>query len=86
MTFNKTHVAPIFDAGSDVQSVNLLVSRKSVIPPFSMAIIDVKASGFELDAFRSTTNIPVLVEGNEQLCNRLLLEVPPSVYAKVECS
>ena len=79
MTFNKKHVVDIFDAGVDVQSINLLVSQKSVVPPFSTAFVDVKASGAELNAFRATTTVPVLVEGNEKICNRLLIDVPSSV-------
>ena len=35
MIFNKKHVARILDAsGTKVESINLLTSQKSVIPPF----------------------------------------------------
>ena len=42
-------------------------------------VIDVKASGPELNTFRPTTSIDVLIEGNNNLCNMLSIEVFPPV-------
>ena len=79
MTFNKKHVAPIFNYAREVQTVNLISTQKTVVAPFSSTLIDVRASGIELDKFRPTTDVTVLTEGNERLCNRLLLEIPSSI-------
>ena len=79
ITFNKQHVAPIFNYGCETQTVNLISTQKTIIAPFSSTLIDVRASGIELDKFRPTTNIPILTEANENLCNRLLLEIPSSI-------
>ena len=79
MTFNKQHVTPIFDYGSEMQTVNLMSTHKTIVAPFSSALIDVRASGLELNTFRPMTDVPILTEENESLCNRLMLNIPASL-------
>ena len=69
MTFNKQHVTPIFNYGSEIQTVNLMSTHKTIVAPFSSALVDVRASGLELDTFRPMTDVPILTEENESLCN-----------------
>ena len=50
-----------------------------MIQPFTSVMINTKAYGAELNAFRPKSHINVLVEGNTNICNRLLVEVVPSI-------
>ena len=79
LTINKKHLVPFFNNSSEVNSIDLITTQKSVIEPFKCAIIDVKASGPELGIFRPTSNLNVLVEGVTNTCERLSIEVVPSV-------
>ena len=81
LTLNKTCVVPFQDScdNNNVSGVQLITTQKTVIQPFSSTMVDVRAVGAELDTFRPQSDINVIVEGNEKLCNRLSIEVLPAI-------
>ena len=81
LTINRVSVVPFQDScgGVDVSRVQLMTTQKTTIQPFSSAVVDVRAVGADLDAFRPQSQVDVMVEGNEKLCNRLAIEVLPCI-------
>ena len=79
VTFNNKHVVPFYNNGSAMQTVQLITIHKTTIAPFMSTVIDVKACGPGLGTFRPTSHINVLTEGNTTICNRLSIEIVPSV-------
>ena len=59
--------------------VQLLTTNKVTIEPNQFAVVNTRAHGLSLSAFRPVTNITVLSEANCDLANRLHIEVLPSV-------
>ena len=57
----------------------MITTHKTVVPPFTSSLINTKARGPELNAFRPTSDINVLTEGNANICSRLFIEVVPSI-------
>ena len=80
LTINKNIIVPFHDCGdTSTSGINLITSQKVSIPPYSSTLVDVRASGSGLDQFRPETSVSVIVEGNQSYCERLSLEVIPSV-------
>ena len=81
LTIDKIHVVPFTDCGntSGSASIELITSQKTTIPPYSSAVVDARAFGPALEKFRPTSNINVVVEGNLKFCDRLSIEVLPSI-------
>ncbi len=81
LTIDKIYVVPFHDCGnaSGTANIELLTSQKTTIAPYSSAFVDVRASGQALDKFRPTSNVNVVIEGNPQYCDRLSIEVLPSI-------
>ena len=79
LTINRKYVVPIEDRSDNVSAVNLITSGKTIIPPYSSALIDVRATGPGLETFRPTSDVSVVVEGEQKLCDRLSIEVLPSI-------
>ena len=79
LTINRKHLVPFFNNNIATNSINLITTHKSVVEPFTCAIINVKASGPGLGILRPNSNISVLVEGNTNACDRLSIEVVPSI-------
>ena len=81
LTINKKHVVPFHDSGntSGTANIQLITSQKTVIQPYTSAIVDVRATGSGLDTFRPRSSVTVVVEGNLQFCDRLSIEVLPSI-------
>lgn len=75
---NKKHVVPFYDneTGNNIQ---LLSTTKTIIEPYNTVEVDLKAYSTDLNAFRPYSHINILVEGNVNFCNRLSLEVVPSI-------
>ena len=57
----------------------MITTSKTIIPPYSSTLIDVRANGPGLNAFRATSSIAVIVEGVPRICDRLSIEVLPSI-------
>ena len=79
LTINKTFVVPIEDKSDSITSVNLITTGKTTIEPFGSSLIDVRASGPGLEAFRPISDVSVMIEGEENYCNRLSIEVLPAI-------
>ncbi len=81
LTINKTHTVPFHDNDNWLGSANieLITTNKTVIQPYGSAIVDVRATGHGLDTFRPKSAISVVVEGTERVCDRLSIEVLPSI-------
>ena len=67
--------------GNTNNNIQLITTQKTVIQPFMSTMIDVKASGPALDAFRPNLTLNVMMEGNPDICNRLSVEVLPGINA-----
>ena len=81
LTINKNHIVPFYDAEGSFgsQTIDILTTNKTIIPPFMSAIVSVRATGPGLDTFRPRSNVSVIVEGTPHICDRLSVEVVPSV-------
>ena len=79
LTINRSHVVPIEDKSDSLTSVNLITTGKTIIEPFGSTLIDVRASGPGLEALRPKSDVSVMVEGEQNYCNRLSIEVLPSI-------
>ncbi len=81
LTINKRHIVPFYDDDSLLgpQNIDLITTHKTIIPPYTSAIIDVRATGTGLDAFRPKSTVSVITEGVPRICERLSVEVLPSV-------
>ena len=59
--------------------VQLLTTNKVTIEPNQFAVVNTRANGLSLSAFRAVTNISVLSDANPKLDERLNIQVLPSV-------
>ena len=82
LTINKIHKVPFVTVGATFNNnnkVQLITTQKTVIQPFMSTMVNVKASGPALNAFRPSSSIDVLMEGNPHVCERLSVEVLPAI-------
>ncbi len=82
LTINKRHVVPFYDSGNtsaETSNITLITSQKTIIEPYSAAVVGVRASGPGLNKFRPQSDVSVIVEGNSILCDRLAIEVIPAI-------
>ena len=59
--------------------IQLVTTQKTKIEPFMSAVVSVRATGPALDTFRPESDMNVVVEGNVNVCERLTIEVLPSI-------
>ena len=76
---NQTHI-PFYSCPPDVDCIQLLTTNKSVIEPFQFTVVNTRVHGSALSALRPVTTIYVLSEGNNELSNRLQINILPSVF------
>ena len=62
-----------------IETEFFVIKSLPFIEPYSSAIVDVRATGPGLDKFRPESHVSVLAEGVDKLCDRLSVEVYPSV-------
>ena len=78
LILNKMCYVPFRDSNA-VTGIHLITTQKTTIEPYKATTIDVRATGPALDTFRPETDINVVVEGDLRLCDRLSVEVIPSI-------
>ena len=78
ITINKNCRIPFRDDVA-LNGIQLITTQKTKIEPFASAVVSVRATGHALGTFRPESNMDVVVEGNENICERLSLEVLPSI-------
>ena len=79
LTLNRRHTVPFHDGEHLLTNIELITTNRTVIPPYSSAFVDVRATGSGLNTFRSKSHVSVLIEGAQRICERLSLEVLPSI-------
>ena len=77
---NGRHVVPLNERNNkQVNNIDLISTQRLTLPPQSVRMVTVRACGPDLHAFRPTSNIGVLMEGNPRFCDRLQVNVIPAV-------
>ena len=78
ITFNKNCRIPFHDEIAQ-STIQLITTQKMKIEPFTSAVVSVRATGHALNTFRPESEMNVVVEGNTSICERLSIEVLPSI-------
>ena len=79
ITINDNHILPYYDNYPSSESLQLITTNKVLLNPYQSTLVEGRVSGSSLSAFRPVTHVPVVIEGEDNISNRLLIKVVPSV-------
>ena len=79
ITINNETKLPYFSSPSSVECLQLITTNKVCLNSYKSTFVEGRITGSALSAFRPVTHVPVVIEGNNELTNRLLIKVIPAV-------
>ena len=79
ITINNESKLPYLSSPSSIECLQLITTNKVCLNSYKSMFVEGRITGSAVSAFRPVTHVPVVIEGNNELTNNLLIKVIPAI-------